>query len=186
MYASWDAEEYGLVGSTEWAEHHADDIHENAVLMLNVDSAVSGPTLDLDGVPSLRDLMLETMAEIVDPRTSKTLQSGLCSAQKKAWVTGTSLDLDTSIWDGKPENSKAPQFTPQMTPLGSGSDYTAFVDHLGVPAVDVNFGGRYGVYHSVFDDFTWMEKFCDPEFIIHTTAARLYTLIAMRASTAQM
>jgi N-acetylated-alpha-linked acidic dipeptidase len=73
-----------------------------------------------------------------------------------------------------------------MTALGSGSDYTAFVDHLGMPAVDVNFGGRYGVYHSTFDNFYWMEKFCDPEFVIHTTAAKLYTVLAMRAAGADV
>ena len=73
-----------------------------------------------------------------------------------------------------------------MNPLGSGSDYTAFVDHLGIPAADVNFHGRYGVYHSVYDDFFWMEKFCDPEFLTHATAARLYTGIAMRAASAEV
>ena len=78
------------------------------------------------------------------------------------------------------------KFLPQLNPLGSGSDYTAFVDHLGVPAIDVGFAGRYGVYHSVFDDFYWMEKFCDPEFLTHATAARLYTVIAMRAAGAEV
>ena len=73
-----------------------------------------------------------------------------------------------------------------MNPLGSGSDYTAFLDHLGVPSVDVGFGGRYGVYHSIYDNFTWMEKFGDPEFVIHAQAARLYTLLAMRAAAAEV
>jgi N-acetylated-alpha-linked acidic dipeptidase len=73
-----------------------------------------------------------------------------------------------------------------MAPLGSGSDYTAFVDHLGIPAVDVNFSGRYGVYHSVYDDFFWMERFCDPDFTTHALAARLYTAIAMRAAGAEV
>jgi N-acetylated-alpha-linked acidic dipeptidase len=79
---------------------------------------------------------------------------------------------------------RIPKFFPQLTPLGSGSDYTAFLDHLGVPAVDMNFGGKYGVYHSIFDNFFWMEKFCDPDFTVHTMAARLYTLYAMRAASA--
>ena len=73
-----------------------------------------------------------------------------------------------------------------MDPLGSGSDYTAFVDHLGVPAMDVGFSGRYGVYHSIYDNFTWMERHGDPEFLTHATAARLYTLIAMRAAGAEV
>ena len=73
-----------------------------------------------------------------------------------------------------------------MSFLGSGSDFTAFVDHLGVPAVDVGFKGGYGVYHSIYDNFTWMEKFGDPEFLTHATAARLYTLIVMRAAAADV
>jgi N-acetylated-alpha-linked acidic dipeptidase len=70
--------------------------------------------------------------------------------------------------------------------LGSGSDYTAFVDHLGVPAADAGFRGGYGVYHSIYDSFNWMEKFGDPEFLSHATAARLYTLIAMRGAGADV
>ena len=73
-----------------------------------------------------------------------------------------------------------------MNWLGSGSDYTAFVDHLGIPAVDGGLRGGYGVYHSIYDNFNWMEKFGDPEFLSHATAARLYTLIAMRAAAADV
>ena len=69
-----------------------------------------------------------------------------------------------------------------MHPLGSGSDYTVFLDHLGVPALDIGFSGRYGVYHSIYDDFNWMEKFGDPEFLTHAMAARLYTVLVMRAA----
>ena len=73
-----------------------------------------------------------------------------------------------------------------MHPLGSGSDYTVFLDHLGVPSLDIGFSGNYGVYHSIYDDFTWMEKFGDPEFLTHTMAARLYTAIVMRAAAAEV
>ena len=77
VYASWDAEEYGLVGSTEWAEEHAKEVDEKAVLMLNVDSAVSGQELEMSGVPSLRDLTLEAAGAITDPRTGKSLKDAL-------------------------------------------------------------------------------------------------------------
>jgi N-acetylated-alpha-linked acidic dipeptidase len=73
-----------------------------------------------------------------------------------------------------------------LNPLGSGSDYTAFLDHAGIPSVDVGFKGKYGVYHSIYDDFFWMEKFGDPEFVTHAMAAKLYTLIAMRAAGAEV
>ena len=186
LYASWDAEEYGLVGSSEWAEHHAEEIDRSAVLMLNVDSAVGGPDLDLDGIPSMRDLVLDAAAAVTDPRTGKPLRDGWLERARASWAAESPIDLDDAIWHGETGRSSASVFRPRMNALGSGSDYTAFVDHLGVPAVDINFSGRYGVYHSIYDDFFWMEKFGDPEFILHTTAARLYAVIALRAASADV
>ena len=195
VYASWDAEEYGLVGSTEWSDHHADEISEKTLLMLNVDSAVSGPDLDVDGVPSLRDLFLDAAGSVHDIRSGRTLRDVWTARRRAAWAGAAPVDLDP-LWDAVPSPSDDPaklsskeaarKFSPQMNPLGSGSDYTAFLDHLGIPSLDVGFSGRYGVYHSVYDDFFWMEKFGDPEFVTHATAARLYTLIAMRAASADV
>jgi N-acetylated-alpha-linked acidic dipeptidase len=192
VYASWDAEEYGLVGSTEWAEEHADELRKKAVLMLNVDSAVAGPELSLGGVPSLRDFVLEASGAITDVRTGRNLRDLWTEAKRKAWASSSPLILHDPIWDdgnhGSPgsNGSTTRDFVPQMGWLGSGSDYTVFVDHLGIPAVDGGLRGGYGVYHSIFDNFNWMEKFGDPEFLSHATAARLYTLIAMRAAAADV
>jgi N-acetylated-alpha-linked acidic dipeptidase len=195
LYASWDAEEYGLVGSTEWAEEHAKTLDEKAVLLLNVDSAVSGPDLDLDGVPSLRDFMLEAAEAVTDVRTGRPLRDVWTEKRRAAWASGGPLDLDAArLWgpssgevpSGQPLVVAERTFVPQLNPLGSGSDYTAFLDHLGIPALDVGFGGRYGVYHSIYDDFFWMEKFGDPEFITHAMAARLYAVLAMRAAAADV
>jgi N-acetylated-alpha-linked acidic dipeptidase len=192
VYASWDAEEYGLVGSTEWAEEHAKDVDEKAVLMLNVDSAVSGRELEMSGVPSLRDLTLEAAGAIVDPRTGKSLKELWTTSRRNAWAAAAPLVLADPMWESDSTNGRnvdraaPPVFSPHMGWLGSGSDYTAFVDHLGVPVVDAGFKGAYGVYHSIYDDFNWMDKFGDPEFLSHATAARLYTLIVMRASAADV
>ena len=190
VYASWDAEEYGLVGSTEWADEHAKEIDSKALMMLNVDSAVSGNDLDMDGVPSLRDLMLDSLGAITDIRTGKSLKQIWTDRKRSAWAGASAIDTIDPLWDkpaAEPGAVARPQkFSPQLNPLGSGSDYTAFLDHLGIPAVDVGFGGKYGVYHSVFDNFYWMEKFCDPEFLTHVQAARLYTVIAMRAAAADV
>jgi N-acetylated-alpha-linked acidic dipeptidase len=190
VYASWDAEEYGLVGSTEWAEEHARELDEKAVLMLNVDSAVSGHDLDVDGVPSLRDLLLDAAGAVTDVRAGQSLRKVWVDKQRAQWASQAPVDLP-EIGD-EPESSSRQhdeddrRFSPKLAPLGSGSDYTAFVDHLGVPALDVGFSGRYGVYHSIYDDFTWMEKHGDPEFLTHTMAARLYTIVAMRAAGAEV
>jgi N-acetylated-alpha-linked acidic dipeptidase len=83
-------------------------------------------------------------------------------------------------------DSKEPAFELQLGRLGSGSDYTAFIDHLGVPSVDGGFGGDYGVYHSVYDNFYWMSHFGDPEFIYHQAAARYLGLLAFRTATADV
>jgi N-acetylated-alpha-linked acidic dipeptidase len=199
VYASWDAEEYGLVGSTEWAEDHAKELDAKAVLMLNVDSAVSGHEIDLDGIPSLRDWVLDAAAAVSDVRSGKTLRQTWLAKQREDWASQQPVDLPdlfSSSNNGNgngngpiPESAAARpagRFAPQMQALGSGSDYTAFVDHLGVPAVDIGFKGRYGVYHSVYDNFTWMEKVGDPEFITHAMAARFYTVLAMRAAAAEV
>jgi N-acetylated-alpha-linked acidic dipeptidase len=192
VYASWDAEEFGLVGSTEWAEEHAKEVDEKAVLMLNVDSAVSGRELEMSGVPSLRDLTLDAAGAITDPRTGKSLRDLWTAARRQAWATAAPLVLADPLWEkpvtvGGDVYVPTPRsFVPQMNWLGSGSDYTAFVDHLGVPVVDAGFKGSYGVYHSIYDDFNWMDKFGDPEFLSHATAARLYTLIVMRAAAADV
>ena len=187
-YASWDAEEYGLVGSTEWADQYGTEINEKAVLMLNVDVAVSGPDLDVDGVPSLRDLFLEAAGGVYDVHSGRTLRDLWTAKKRAAYASTAPVDLG-GAWDASSPDEAAKllaggskKFSPLLNPLGSGSDYTAFLDHLGVPCLDIGFSGRYGVYHSVYDDFFWMEKFGDPEFVTHATAAKLYTLIAMRAA----
>jgi N-acetylated-alpha-linked acidic dipeptidase len=193
VYASWDAEEYGLVGSTEWAEDHAQEVDKKVALLLNVDSAVSGHELDLDGVPSLRDWVLDAAAAVSDVRAGKTLRQAWLARQREQWASQGPVDLPDVFSNGgngaSPESAAARpalRFVPQMKALGSGSDYTVFLDHLGVPAVDIGFSGRYGVYHSVYDNFTWMEKVGDPEFISHAMAARLYTVLAMRAAAADL
>lgn len=190
VYASWDAEEYGLVGSTEWAEEHARELDEKAVLMLNVDSAVSGTELDVDGVPSLRDLFLDAAGAVTDVRAGHSLRKVWIDKQRGEWASQAPVDLaeidDEADGSSRRREGDDRRFSPQMAPLGSGSDYTAFVDHLGVPALNVGFSGRYGVYHSIYDDFNWMEKHGDPEFLTHTMAARLYTIVTMRAAGAEV
>jgi N-acetylated-alpha-linked acidic dipeptidase len=95
---------------------------------------------------------------------------------KAAWAAAEPVNLD----------AKDASFELQLGRLGSGSDYTAFIDHLGVPSTDGGFGGDYGVYHSVYDNFYWMSHFGDPEFIYHQAAARYLGLIAFRTATADV
>jgi N-acetylated-alpha-linked acidic dipeptidase len=177
VLASWDAEEYGLVGSTEWAEEHAGDLQKNAVAYLNLDAAVTGPDLNMAGTPSLFALAQQVAREIPDPKRGGSVGAGWESRQRSAWASSTPVDLDAK------EDAR---FSPRLAPLGSGSDYTVFLDHLGVPSFYFGFSGGYGVYHSVYDNFRWMEKYGDPEFLYHAAAAKLWGVMAMRLANADV
>ncbi|MEW6729882.1 MAG: M28 family metallopeptidase [Acidobacteriota bacterium] len=163
LLASWDAEEFGLIGSTEWVEANRERLSKHAVAYLNVDMAVNGSNLSVAGVPSLAAFTKSVMAEINDPQTGNSLFENW--KQRQYNITGR---LDTEL---------------QLDSLGSGSDYTPFLEHVGVPALDLRFTGPYGVYHSIHDNFYWMEKFGDPTFRYHTTMAKLWGLMALRLAT---
>jgi len=168
ILCSWDAEEYGLIGSTEWAEEHAAELKQNAVAYLNVDVAVNGPNYSASSVPSLWRLIREATREINDPKTGKTVyQQWQDHAREQRSETDPDYDAEARI-----------------SPLGSGSDYTPFLQHLGIASTDMGFGGDYGVYHSAFDSFTWMTKFGDPDFTYHVAAAQLWGTMALRLADA--
>jgi N-acetylated-alpha-linked acidic dipeptidase len=177
VLASWDAEEYGLVGSTEWAEEHAADLQKNAVAYLNCDAAVTGPDLSMGGTPSLLALAAQAAREVPDPKRGGSIAAGWESRQRTSWAQQTPVDLNAK------EDAK---FFARLSPLGSGSDYTVFLDHLGIPSFDFGFSGGYGVYHSVYDNFRWMEKYGDPEFLYHAAAAKLWGVMAMRLANADV
>ncbi|GAA5810867.1 hypothetical protein MFLAVUS_004295 [Mucor flavus] len=159
ILASWDAEEYGLVGSTEWVEDNKEWLDKEGTVYLNADMAVSGPHFVAQASPSLNRLLYSVAAEIHDPRTGKSVLD--------AW----SADHQVA------ENEKPP-----VGILGSGSDYAAFLDHVGIASVDFRFTGDYGVYHSNYDSFHWMVKFGDPQFLYHQTLVRFWGLLTLRLS----
>jgi len=168
VLCSWDAEEYGLIGSTEWAEEHDAELQQKAVAYLNVDVAVNGPNYGASSVPSLWRLIRGATREVKDPKTGKTVyQQWQDRAREQRNETDPDYDAEARI-----------------SPLGSGSDYTPFLQHLGIPSTDMGFGGDYGVYHSAFDSFTWMSKFGDPDFTYHVAAAQLWGTMAMRLADA--
>ncbi|HVH55831.1 MAG TPA: M28 family metallopeptidase [Vicinamibacterales bacterium] len=177
ILASWDAEEYGLVGSTEWAEDHATDLQKNAVAYLNGDAVVTGPDLNMSGSPSLLAIAMEAAHDVPDPRNGESVADGFESRQRTTWAQQTPVNVDAT--------SDA-QFFARLPPLGSGSDYTVFLDHLGIASFDFSFSGSYGVYHSVYDNFRWMDHYGDPGFLYHATAAKLWGLMAMRLANADI
>lgn len=178
IMCSWDAEEYGLIGSVEWAEEYADELRTNAVAYLNMDSAVSGSNFGAASVPSLWKLIRSATRDIHDPKTGKSVyqawQDRTREGQPEPELTDAAVGSDRPIAEAR------------IGALGSGSDYTPFLQHLGVPALDMGFGGDYGVYHSAYDSFYWMSKFGDPTFAYHVAAAQVWGTIALRLANASV
>jgi N-acetylated-alpha-linked acidic dipeptidase len=156
ILGSWDAEEQGLIGSTEWVEQHPSEM-QRTVAYLNLDEAASGPTFNAGAVPSLYRFIREAAAEVPSPAGGTVLDQ---------WRTD-------SANSGQKRTSASPATDTKIGDLGSGSDYTPFFQHAAVPATDISSSGPFGVYHSVFDDFDWFTRFADPEFAYTQQQARL-------------
>lgn len=168
VLCSWDAEEYGLIGSVEWVEELATELKEKAVAYLNLDAAVAGVHFGASTVPSLWKLMRAVTREVKDPKSGKTVYQQWQDRAREAL----------------PEDERATAGEARIGPLGSGSDYTPFLQHLGIASTDMGFGGDYGVYHSAYDSFYWMDRFGDPGFFYHVAAAQLWGTLALRLADA--
>ncbi|MCA8943900.1 MAG: M28 family peptidase, partial [Planctomycetes bacterium] len=151
-FASWDGEEFGLVGSTEWCEQFADDIQQNCLAYFNCDSAISGTRFGASATPDLVDFLADVAARTIPHDGRGRLLT--------RWAHGKDR--------------------PPVGNLGSGSDYTAFVCRLGIPSFDFGSRGGHGVYHSRFDTFFTMESFLDPGFVAHEAMARFLAIATYR------
>jgi N-acetylated-alpha-linked acidic dipeptidase len=169
----WDAEEFTLTGSTEWGEEHAEELRAKAVACLNVDASTSGDRLSVSAVPSLRQFFHEVARRIPDPKGRGSVYD--------VWAS----DDSTS---GRGYGVLAGESTgePKVAILGSGSDYTVFFNHVGVPSADFLFDGPYGVYHSIYDSHEWMRRQGDPGFRYHAAMASLWGVAALRLANADV
>ncbi len=173
VLASWDAEEYTLTGSTEWGEEHEGELRRNGVVCLNVDSATSGAIFTLGMVPSLLRAVAGAAKDVRDPNTGRSIYTAW-SRQKP----------DANIRNYAAPGSKLGGLPFGL--LGGGSDFMVFLQHDGVPSLDMIFDGPYGVYHSVYDDFSWMSRYGDPGFRYHAAMSRLWGLLALRFADADV
>ena len=170
VICSWDAEEEGLIGSTEWAEQNAEHL-THAVAYLNTDVGVSGPNFNAAAVPSLKEFVREVSREVPSPRGGTVYdQWKKDQAEGKGRRNATPFTADRA---GATRGSDDPV---HVGDLGSGSDYTPFIQHLGVPSTDIGSEGPYGVYHSVFDNYNWFIKNADPTFVLEQQQARIFGL----------
>jgi N-acetylated-alpha-linked acidic dipeptidase len=164
VFATWDAEEWGLLGSTEFVEEDSLRLRGHAVAYLNQDDVAQGPNFGAGGSPSLRALLRDVGKEVPDPSRE-----------------GSVYD----VWR-KRANLAADSLEPQMGDPGGGSDFAGFYNHLGIPIADWGFGGPQGVYHSAYDSYHWMSKFGDPSFEFHATTARLGAAMLLRLANADV
>ena len=178
VIGSWDGEEEGLIGSTEWGEQHETEL-ANAVAYFNMDVAVSGSKFGASSVPTLKQFIRDVTRVVPSPKGGmlydewrKSSQSGADAERRPTQDIGS-----TDRVPAAPGKSDVP-----VGDLGSGSDYTVFLQHLGVPSSDVSSSGSYGVYHSVFDNFNWFKKFGDPDFAYEQEMARVFGLEVIRMS----
>jgi len=176
VFGSWDGEEEGLMGSTEWVEQHEADL-ANAPAYFNMDVAVSGQKFGASAVPSLKQFIRDVTRVVPSPKGGTVYEAW----QKSAQPDGSSTQSPTeAIGDMRRLPAAQGKGDVPVGDLGSGSDYTAFLQHLGVPAADISSSGSYGVYHSVFDNFAWFKKFADPDFAYEQQMARVFGLEVVR------
>ncbi len=171
VFCSWDAEEQGLIGSTEWVEGHVAQL-QHAVAYFNVDVAVAGPDFSASAVPSLKQFVREVARSVPSPAGGTVFQQWRAHHANKA----------------EHPSAEAPASGEEvhMGDLGSGSDFTPFLQHLGVPSTDVSSDGPYGVYHSTFDDYAWYTRNADPHFLYLQEMARVLGLETLRMADADM
>ncbi len=170
VFAAWDGEEVTLTGSTEWGEHFRDELRQKAIAYVNVDSAASGPNLELSAVGTLAPMIVELTRDLATP-DGRTLYE----AWRAAGAGGGSITSGARA-DGELV----------VTRIGSGSDHTVFINHVGLPVVDMTFNGPYGVYHSAYDSHHWVATIGDPGFRYNHLMTQLWGTLALRLANADL
>ena len=173
IYASWDGEEPGLLGSTEWAEQHADELKAKAALYVNSDTNGRG-YVGVSGSHALQHFASEAARDVKDPETGASVLARAVARQHVAH------------YDAAAHGSPSAEL--ELGALGSGSDFTPFLQHLGVNSLDVGFEGEadYGVYHSAYDSFDHFRRFVDPTFEYGVALAKVAGRLMLRAAQAQL
>jgi N-acetylated-alpha-linked acidic dipeptidase len=174
IYAAWDGEEPGLLGSTEWVETHADELAQHAVAYLNSDTNSRG-YFGVEGSHSLEKFINGVGLDVVDPETKLTV---LKRNQLRTIRNGR-------VEEKKDAREREDQ---RIDALGSGSDYSSFLDHAGVPALNIGFGGEDngGIYHSIYDDFYWFTHFSDSSFVYGRALSQAGGIAVMRLASADL
>lgn len=178
VICQWDGEEEGLLGSTEWVEANLAELQAKAVAYINTDVGVNGPNFAASATPSLKELVRDVTRDVHDPNSNRNVYEAWRDhvGQERKYLSGTGRQAPAADTSGKVP----------IAGLGSGSDYSSFLDHAGIPCIDLGFNGPYGVYHSIYDDFYWMKHFGDPTFSYHVALAQILGTLALRLDEADI
>ena len=177
VICSWDGEEVGLTGSTEWGEQFADELKSKAVAYINVDEATSGSNFHGQAVASLAPMLAEVAQTLQDP-SGKSLYD--------AWKATIERERAERKQSNQMNDSGVASATLADTRIGSGSDHTVFLNFIGMPVIGLQFDGDYGVYHSAYDDFYWMNHFGDPGYRYHTLMSQVWGVTSLRLANADL
>ena len=183
VYASWDGEEPGLLGSTEWAEAHDAELRAKAVLYINTDGNGRG-LLGAEGSYSTQRLIDQVAADVRDPETGVSV-----GARARAAIQVAALAPDANEEAKARAAAVAKNRDLPIGPMGSGSDYSPFVEHLGVAAINLAYNGEAedgGVYHSLYDDFEHFERFSDPGMVYGVVMAQTAGRLVLRTADAEI
>lgn len=180
VFGSWDAEEQGLIGSTEWGEQHP-ELQKTAVAYFNTDMAVSGPKFGAAAVPSLKQFVREITKAVPDPSGGTVYENWKKLSSAGALKTD---GRETSTSTYRPPLASSSDVP--VSDLGSGSDFTVFLQHLGISSTDIGSVGDFGSYHAAFDNFAWFTKFADPTFVQEQKMARIFGLEIIRMADADV
>ncbi|KAJ1963401.1 Vacuolar protein sorting-associated protein 70, partial [Dipsacomyces acuminosporus] len=193
ILASWDAEEYSLIGSTEWVEENIDWLRADAVAYVNVDGAVGGDFYAVAASPVFKDLLYEVTKQVPYPNTNETVYEAWLRMSREhpegpmfmKTASKLSFGASDSAMEMLPAKGKVLHLRPKVAAppvyaLGSGSDFTAFMAHAGISSIDMGFGGYTGTYHSNYDSFKWMTSFIDPEMKLHQAMTRIWGLLTIK------
>ncbi len=167
VFATWDAEEWGLEGSVEYVEQDSLRLAQSAVAYFNVDMPADGPNFSGSGSPSLRPLLRDVTRRVADPTAIDTAPLSVYAQWRRSATT--------------PDTAE-----PSIEDPGGGSDYAGFSAHLGIPILEWGFGGAGGVYHSAYDDYAWESRFGDPGFVHHVLAAQIGVRLMLRLANADV
>jgi N-acetylated-alpha-linked acidic dipeptidase len=172
VMCEWDGEEPGLLGSTEWVEANRAELQAKALVYMNTDVGVAGPNFGASATPSLKQFVRDAVRDVQDPRAGRSIYD--------VWRERLAQAKENANGTARREPPPDPSGEVPLGALGAGSDFCPFLDHAGIPSMDMGFGGDYGVYHALYDDFYWMKHFGDPTFAYHAAAARILATMALR------